>query len=105
MNRFVLPLTPDLARAGRALAQVSVEEVAQASGLEAERVRRFERRGTPLGSAANDQLRAALEVYGVVFFGEDVDGGDGVRRKHSSLKTRQLKRWEDEGGPAFEDDI
>lgn len=105
MNRYPLPLTPDLARAGRALAQVSAEEIAKAAGLEPRQVQHFERSGTSLDSAANDQLRAALEAYGVVFFAEDSHGGYGVRKKHTAAKVRQLQRWEGEGGPAYEDDI
>lgn len=73
--------------------------------LDPSRVRDFEHRGIPLDPEANKKLRAALEHFGVVFFAEDEHGGYGVRRKYTDLKTRQLGRWEGEGGPAYEDDI
>lgn len=105
MKRYYAPMTPDLARAARALTQVSVEEIAEAASLETERVRNFEHRGLALDPEANKRLRLALEEFGALFFDEDDQGGYGVRRKYNSSKTRQLGRWEGEGGPAFEDDI
>ncbi|GAA1149625.1 XRE family transcriptional regulator [Nesterenkonia lutea] len=105
MKRYSAPLTPDLARAARALTQVSVEEISQAASLESAQVRDFEHRGFALDPAANRKLRAALEEFGAVFFDEDDLGGYGVRRKYNAAKTRQLTRWESEGGPAYEDDI
>jgi len=105
MERYLSPLTADLARAGRALTQVSVDIVAQEAGLDTQLVRDFEHRGIAIEAEANDQLRAALEEFGVVFFAEDSEGGYGVRRKYSASKVRQLNRWEGEGGPVREDDI
>lgn len=105
MKRYLGPLTCDLARAARALTQVSVEEISQAASLESAQVRNFEHRGSALNPEANKKLRAALEDFGAVFFDEDDEGGYGVRRKYNSDKTRQLTQWEAEGGPAFEDDI
>lgn len=105
MKRYLDPLTPDLARAARALTQVSVEEISEAAGLEVVRVRDFEHRGFRLDPSSNRSLRMALEAFGAVFFAEDDQGGYGVRRKHNAAKTRQLTRWESEGGPAYEDDI
>lgn len=105
MKRYLAPLTPDLARAARALTQVSVEEVSEAASLEPTRVRAFEGRGIPLAPESNKKLRAALEEFGAAFFAEDEQGGYGVRRKYNSANTRQLTRWEAEGGSAYEDDI
>ena len=105
MERYSGFLTPDLARAARALSQVSVEVIAQEAGLDTPKVRDFEHRGISLDPEDNERLLHSLEYFGVVFFAEDNDGGYGVRRKHSASRTRQLKRWEDEGGPANEDDI
>lgn len=105
MKRYQDPLTPDLARAARALTQVSVEEISQAASLEPTQVRDFEHRGFALAPDANEKLRAALEQFGAAFFDEDDRGGYGVRRKYNASKTRQLGRWEGEGGPVFEDDI
>lgn len=105
MSTYHGPLTPDLARAGRAIAEVSAGTIAEAAGLTGERVRAFETRGTALPAEEAGRLKSALEEFGVVFIEEDDSGGHGVRRKYSSSKTRQLKRWEGEGGPAYEDDI
>lgn len=105
MKRFLDPLTPDLARAARALTQVSVEEISEAAALDPERVRDFEHRGFALDPESNKKLRRALEDFGAVFFDEDELAGYGVRRKYTAAKKRQLTRWESEGGPAFEDDI
>lgn len=105
MKRYLAPLTPDLARAARALTQVSVDDVGDAAALEPARVRDFEHRGFGLDLEAKNKLRVALEGFGAVFFDEDDQGGYGVRRKYNSSKTRQLGRWESEGGPAYEDDI
>lgn len=105
MERLTSPLTPDLARAGRALTRVSVEVIAEAANLGSQQVRDFEHRGISLSAVDNDSLRAALEEFGVVFFADDAHGGSGVRRKHSALKVSQLHSWEAEGGPAYEDDV
>lgn len=105
MKRYLAPLTPDLARAARALTQVSVEEISEAAALEAAPVRDFEHRGLALAPNDNKKLRVALEEFGAVFFDEDDQGGYGVRRKYNSSKIRQLGRWEGEGGPVYEDDI
>lgn len=105
MERYSGFLTPDLARAGRALTQVSVDVIAQEAGLDTAQVRDFEHRGIFLAPESREKLRDALEYFGVVFFAEDNDGGYGVRRKYSASRARELKRWEAEGGPALEDDI
>ena len=36
---------------------------------------------------------------------EEAGVGYGVRQKYNSRKTRRLDTWENEGGPALEDDI
>lgn len=105
MEHYLAPLTPDLARAARALTQMSVQLIAEAAHLEPVRVRDFESGGNSLGEEASKRLQTALEEFGVVFFSEDSRGGSGVRRKYTAAKARQLTRWENEGGPAYEDDI
>ena len=52
-------ITADLARAGRALAQVSVAVIAARTGLEAEDVRAFERGVQDLDEERNRVLRAS----------------------------------------------
>ncbi|MDO5499312.1 MAG: hypothetical protein Q4F67_06485 [Propionibacteriaceae bacterium] len=98
-------ITPDLARAGRALAQVSAAVIADAADLERDQVREFEQRRRPLHDEQIRRLQAALERFGVVFIPEDDDHGYGVRQKFNSRKVRQIERWEGEGGPVGDDDI
>lgn len=105
MNTFAGPLPPDLARAGRALTEVSAAVIGEESGIEIGTIEEFERGVAPLSLEQNARLRTALEDHGAVFFGDDSKGGYGVRRKHSVLKAQQLERWESEGGPVSEQDI
>lgn len=98
-------LTSDLARAGRALAQVSLADLGERAGLERERLRRFERGRLGLRDEENGRVRDALEEFGVEFLPEDDTAGYGVRQKFSSRKVRRLETWENEGGPALDDDI
>ncbi|MDO5494074.1 MAG: hypothetical protein Q4F53_10775 [Nesterenkonia sp.] len=98
-------ISPDLARAGRALAQVSAAVIADAADLERDQVREFEKRRRPLHDEQIRRLQAALERFGVVFIPEDDDHGYGVRQKFNSRKVRQIERWEGEGGPVGDDDI
>ncbi|HCG47038.1 hypothetical protein [Corynebacterium flavescens] len=103
----VLPqdITPGLARAGRALAQVNSLIIAEDAGLTRQQVRDFEKRVGRLTLEEKARLYKTLENYGVAFIAEDENYGYGVRKRHNASKTRQLKRWEDEGGPGGEDDI
>ncbi|MGP5593708.1 hypothetical protein [Corynebacterium flavescens] len=103
----VLPqdITPGLARAGRALTQVNSLIVAEDAGLTRQQVRDFEKRVGRLTPEEKSRLYKTLESYGVAFITEDESYGYGVRKRHNASKTRQLKRWEDEGGPGGEDDI
>lgn len=98
-------LTPDLARAARALAQVSVDHLAEAATLDPAELRAFERSRATVEPDENRRLRRALEDVGVLFVPEDDEAGVGVRRKYNRRKVRRLESWENEGGPAYEDDI
>lgn len=98
-------LTGDLARAGRALTQVSLERIAQHAGLDTEQLRSFERGSTELDDGQLLELTCALEHYGVLFFPDDDEGGYGVRRKFTARTVKRVENWENEGGPAYEDDI
>lgn len=100
---FIIP--PDLARAARALTQVSYDLVARAADLDADRVRAYEQGRGTLDAAESHRLRAALEEFGAHFIAEDDQAGYGVRQKFNSTKSQRLEAWEDEGGPAAEDDI
>jgi hypothetical protein len=100
-------ITADLARAGRALAQVSVAVIAARTGLEAEDVRAFERGVQDLDEERNRVLRAGLEELGVEFLPADDEAGVGygVRQKFNPRTVKRIENWENEGGPALEDDI
>ncbi|MFH0412231.1 hypothetical protein ACG98H_09065 [Corynebacterium sp. L4756] len=102
----VLPqdLTPGLARAGRALAQVNSLIISEEAGLTRQQVRDFEKRVGSLTLDEKTRLQKTLESYGIAFIAEESDLGHGVRKRHTASKTRQLKRWEDEGGASSEDD-
>ena len=98
-------LTGDLARAGRALAQVSFEVVADRAGVDPERLRSFERGTLSMSDADADSIQDALEYFGVIFLPEDELGGYGVRRKFARGGVKRIENWENEGGPSAEDDI
>lgn len=100
-------ITADLARAGRALAQVSAAVIAARTGLEAEDVRAFERGVQDLDEERSRVLRAGLEQLGVEFLPADDEAGVGygVRQKFNPRTVKRLENWENEGGPALEDDI
>ncbi|MBE0975239.1 hypothetical protein IH776_28710, partial [Escherichia coli] len=77
---YPTPITFDVARAGRALAQVSVRTLATAAGLEKEQLRRFEKGLADLRVDERLRLEKALLKYGVGLVPEDEVGGTGVRR-------------------------
>ena len=102
----VLPqdLSPGLARAGRALAQINSLIISEEAGLTRQQIRDYEKRVGSLTLDEKTRLQKTLESYGVVFIAEEESLGHGVRKRHNASKARQLKRWEDEGGRAAEDD-
>lgn len=100
---FIIPA--DLARAARALTQVSHKVVARAAELEPGRLQAYERGHGTLDADESHRLRTALEDFGALFIAEDGEAGYGVRQKFNSVKSRRLETWEGEGGPAYEDDI
>lgn len=103
MSRDILP--SDQARAGRALARISRDSLAEATGLTVEQIRRFEVRESSITDEENHRLRHALEQYGVDFFPDDDAGGYGVRRRFGVRTTRRIENWEGEGGLTASDDI
>lgn len=105
MTKSLMPLTPDLARAARALTQVSSKVISRAASLEKHQVRTFEKGNPSLTGEQQSRLRRALEEFGVAFIDDDDHGGYGVRRKFNAAKVGRLETWEGEGGPAYEDDI
>ncbi|MFB2572684.1 hypothetical protein [Micrococcus sp. IITD107] len=98
-------ITADLARAARALAQVSAGHLASQARLDEQLVRDFEHGRASLTSDQNRLLRHTLEVLGVDFLPEDRQYSYGVRRRHSARGVGQMVKWENEGGPAADDDL
>lgn len=94
-----------MARAARALTQVSYSVVARAAELEPDRLQAFERGHGTLDADESHRLREALERFGALFIADDDHAGYGVRQKFNSVKAKRLETWEGEGGPAYEDDI
>ena len=85
----------------------SVSFMAQKMVLEAEDVRAFERGVQDLDEERNRVLRAGLEELGVEFLPADDEAGVGygVRQKFNPRTVKRIENWENEGGPALEDDI
>ncbi|MGP9539577.1 hypothetical protein ACT3SP_16350 [Brachybacterium sp. AOP43-C2-M15] len=107
MTTIEPPITADLARAARALAQVSLADLADAAELETEDLRRVERGNHSLTDEEELRLRRALEDFGVELLPADDDAGHGygVRQKFTHRTAVRVENWENEGGPAGEDDI
>ena len=61
----------------------------------------------PNGSEAHEGLRAGHEELGGEFLPADDEAGVGygVRRKFNPRTVKRIENWENEGGPALEDDI
>ena len=91
-------------RAGRALLEWTVAQLAEAARVDPEVIKHLEarfRRPTPEDQR---QIRKALEDGGVVFIAEN-GGGVGARLKFNRREVRAINRWEHEGGTTGEDDI
>ena len=102
-------LTGYLARAARALVETSATTTGQYANLTRAQVRDFERGHIDLTDGQKTALIHALEQLGAVFIadGEQPGAGDGagVRLKFTTEKVRRIETWEDEGGPAYDDDV
>jgi transcriptional regulator with XRE-family HTH domain len=107
MNTEEALITADLARAARALAQVSLADLAEHTDIDPERLRAIEQ-GRVLATAEESLLlHRALADFGVELLPADEHAGVGygVRQKFNPRTVTRLENWENEGGPAGEDDI
>lgn len=100
-----MAITPQQCHAARILAEIEPGLLATETGLSLDTIASFES-----GLAASDRetataLQQALEQLGVEFVSEEDGRGVGVRLKFDRAGTRQLSRWESEGGPAADDDV
>ena len=102
---YPTPITFDVARAGRGGQGADTDLGESAAGLEKEQLRRFEKGLADLRVDERLRLEKALLKYGVGLVPEDEFGGTGVRRIFTAEKSRRIEAMENEGGPAYEDDI
>ena len=98
-------ITPAQSRAARALAGLSRDALAAASGVPAVAIRDFEAETETPPADALTALATALEAAGIAFLADGTGGGAGVRFKFSRRDVKQIDRLENEGGPVAEDDI
>lgn len=99
-----LQLLPAQCRAGRALIEWTIDDLARASAVPAAVIADFETGRTPVGPASIDAIAAALEHGGVRFIPED-GGGAGVRLKFTRSEVARIATLENEGGIIAEDDV
>lgn len=100
-----MPITGPQARAARALVQWPRDHVARLSGIGEAALAEFEGGRDRLPDDAIKDLKTALESGGAVFFGEDAQGGRGVRLKFTRGDVRAINKWEGEGGEVADDDV
>ncbi|MDN5820624.1 MAG: hypothetical protein L0H74_11445 [Brachybacterium sp.] len=107
MATYVPLITADLARAARALAQVSLLDLAEHTDLDSEHLRGVERGLRSLTATQEECLHHAFEEFGVEVLPADEEAGigHGVRRKFNPRTVKRLENWENEGGPAGDDDV
>lgn len=100
------PVTGKQIAAGRVLAGIGRDKLALRAKVPAETLQHMEAsEGPPAGSAHNiAAVQRALEDFGVVFIAEN-GGGAGVRLKFTRSEVKQIRRLENEGGPAADDDV
>ena len=99
-------ITGRVLAAGRTLAGISQADLATASGTSLETIQSLEASGSAwLPDAHADNIRNALEAFGIVIIPEGDGMGAGVRLKFTRLDTRQLGRLENEGGLTRSDDV
>jgi transcriptional regulator with XRE-family HTH domain len=100
-----MTITAAQCRAARALTDISREMLSEATGVEEETIRAFEKKLAEPDADIIARLRQGLEALGAVFVPEDVHGGIGVRLKFTRSEARRISTLENEGGPAGDDDV
>lgn len=95
--------------AARALVSMSQASVAEAAGIPLQVLKRMEANSLNVPASSDPcpvrAVRQALERAGALFVPEDGIAGAGVRLKFNRLETRQIGRWEGEGGSVADDDV
>jgi hypothetical protein len=100
-----MAMTPEQCRAGRALARVGLDVLAAEVGVHGDVIEAFESGFSIPDGELVETLQRALEGLGVSFLPEEDGQGIGVRLRFDRAGTRQIGRWEGEGGSAADDDV
>jgi transcriptional regulator with XRE-family HTH domain len=100
-----MTITAAQCRAARALADISRETLSEATGIEENLIRAFEKKLGEPDAEIITRLAQQLEAFGAVFIPEDVHGGIGVRLRFTRSEAKRVANLENEGGPAGDDDI
>lgn len=99
-----MKLLPAQCRAGRALIEWTVEDLARASEVPAAAIVDFETDRTTVEPALVGAMASALEHGGVRLIPEN-GGGAGVRLKFTRSEVARIATLETEGGIIAEDDV
>lgn len=99
-----MDLLPAQCRAGRALIEWTVEDLAKASDVPAAAIVDFETARATVEPALVEAMAAALEHGGVRLIPEN-GGGAGVRLKFTRSEVARIATLETEGGIIAEDDV
>jgi hypothetical protein len=100
-----MAMTPEQCKAARILAKIDGDALAAVAGVDLNAIRAFESGVTRSDAELAARLALVLENLGVIFLPEENGCGAGIRLKFDRAATRQLDRWESEGGVAAEDDV
>jgi transcriptional regulator with XRE-family HTH domain len=100
-----MTITAAQCRAARALADISREMLSEATGIEENLIRAFEKKLGEPDTKIITRLAHQLEAFGAVFIPEDVHGGIGVRLRFTRSEAKRVANLENEGGPVGDDDI
>jgi transcriptional regulator with XRE-family HTH domain len=100
-----MTITAAQCRAARALADISRVTLSEATGIEENLIRAFEKKLGEPDAEIITRLAHQLEAFGAVFIPEDVHGGIGVRLRFTRSEAKRVANLENEGGPAGDDDI
>ncbi|MGB3390399.1 MAG: XRE family transcriptional regulator [Pseudaminobacter sp.] len=100
-----MPITPVQCRAARRLAKIDRTTLAAVAGVDVAAIRAFESEAGNPDRGLAVRLQHALESLGVDFLPEESGRGVGIRLKFDRAGTRQISRWESEGGAAADDDV
>lgn len=99
-----MKMLPAQCRAGRALIEWTIDDLAGASHVPAAAIVDFETGRAPVEPAALEAMATALEHGGVRLIPEN-GGGAGVRLKFTRSEVARIATLETEGGIIAEDDV